>query len=260
MTEPFKKIITVICCLICISTCTNLCKGQGKYDDLPSKHPPWGFEDDTCILAALDAEYYVYGYLEVRNPEILNVADSLIDKYYSICGQEQISFLKYEFMICMFTRQYDNGIQFIVDHPANEEYEWDSDLLVREFYITTLLGAKYLKSNDLSSFDSINRALLQKFEECIIVQSDLRGDNTLPVSRMAQKHFSELRDPKLDYLIMNYYLLRARTEDINVVLSELYDCMKLYPDQSSIGYYKLLGLIKIIEEMSQKTYHFEYEL
>ena len=55
-------------------------------------------------------------------------------------------------------------------------------------------------------------------------------------------------------------LLRARIENIDVVLSELYICENKFPDKSSMGYYRLLGLIETIEDMSQKSYHFEYEL
>lgn len=160
----------------------------------------------------------------------------------------------------MFTRQYDKGIQFISEHPANEEYEFGTNLLNREFYTTTLSSAKCLKDNNLLLFDSVNRSLLQKYEANIKVQSALSIDKTHPVNVMAQKHFSESWAPGLDDLIMNYYLLRARIDNIDVVLSELYNCAKDYPDQSSVGYYRLLGLIKTIEEMAQKTYHFEYEL
>ena len=260
MIKSFNKKIKIVSFLSCIIMCCYSCSGQAKHDNLPSKHPPWNLKGDTCILATLDIDYYLQGYREEKNPEILNKADSLINRYCSVCEQQQMDFVEYKFLICMFTRQYDKGVHFIVEHPANAEYEFGLNILNREFYITTLLSAKYLKDKNLFLFDSINRALLPKYEDNIRVQSALIGDKTTPVNEMAQKHFSELWEPGLDDLIMTYYLLRARIDNSDIVLSELYSCEKKFPDKLSMGYYRLLGLIKTIEDMSQKSYHFEYEL
>lgn len=260
MIKSFNNKIKIVCFIICIFTCGYSCKSQEKHVNLPSKHPPWNLKGDTCILATLDIDYYLIGYRKEKNPEILNKVDSLIDRYCSACEEQQKDFVKYKFLTCMFTRQYDEGVRFIVEHPVNDEYEFGLDLLNREFYTTTLLSAKHLNDNNLLLFDSVNRTLLQKYEDNIRVQSALGGDKTVPVNEMAQKHFSELWSPSLDNLIVTYYLLRARIENIDVVLSELYICENKFPDKSSMGYYRLLGLIETIEDMSQKSYHFEYEL
>lgn len=116
-------------------------------------------------------------------------------------------------------------------------------------------------------YDSINKSLQQKYERDIKAQSALASDTTLPVNKMAQKHYSELYTPGLDDLIQKYYILRTRTEDINVVLDELNQCAEHFSENKGsdkfsyhFGYHSLEGLILTIKKMSQQPHHFEYEL
>lgn len=246
--------------------CVFTCKGQGSCDNPPSKHPPIGFHKDTCVLVVNDIDYFFKGYKITTNQECLNKADSLIETYCDFCKEQQQLryFIEYKFALCMLNQHYDEGIQFITEHPANE---YELTLRNREFYITTLLSAKYLKNNDLLSYDSINKSLQQKYERDIKAQSALASDTTLPVNKMAQKHYSELYTPGLDDLIQKYYILRARTEDINVVLDELNQCAEHFSDNKGsdkfsyhFGYHSLEGLILTIKKMSLQPHHFEYEL
>lgn len=256
----FKNKIRIIYFLICVCMCLYSCNGQRKYDNLPSKDVPKWFKGDTCIIVLWDIEYFLKGYIQVGEQEIADMADSLIDSYCDQCEQQQSDFIEYKFLICMYTKQYDKGIQFIEDHPADEEFA-AFDLLNREFYTTTLLSAKCLKNNDLEKFDSINKVLQKKLEANISVQSAIYNDKTQqPLNLKIEKHFPELFESDPYYQIQNYYILRARTSDIDAVLSELYNCKKNYPDSSSTDYYRLSRLIEIIEYIKGNTYPFEYDL
>ena len=260
------KLLKSVLLLLGMWICVFTCKGQGSCDNPPSKHPPLGFRKDTCVLVVSDIDYFYKGYKITKNQKCLDKADSLIEAYCDFCKEQQQLryFIEYKFAICMLNQHYDEGIQFITEHPANE---YEINQREREFYLTTLLSAKYLKDNDLLSYDSVNKSLQQKNERDIKAQSALASDTTLPVNKMAQKHFSELYTPGLDELIQHYYILRARTEDINAVLGELNQCAERINDNKGSDkfsyhfcHHSLEGLIHTIEEMSQKPHHFEYDL
>lgn len=253
-----KNKIRIIYFLICVCMCLYSCNGQRKYDYLPSRHVPKWFKGDTCDMVLWDIEYFLKGYIQVGEQEVAEIADSLIDRYCEQCEQQQSSFIEYKFLLCMYTKQYDKGIQFIEDHTVDEDF---FVLLTREFYTTTLLSAKYLRNNDLEKFDSINKVMQKKLEASISVQSAIYNDKTQqPLNLKIEKHFPELFESDPYYEIQNYYILRARTSDIDSVLTELYNCKKNYPDSTSIDYYRISRLIEIIEYMKKNTYPFEYEL
>lgn len=248
--DNLMRILFVFSLVMCIF----VCKGQIRCDDLPSKHPPYGFRHDTCILAELDVSYYMNRFIQRKDSLFLGRADSLINVYCSICEQNQKTFLYHKFKISMFRKQYEEGINFFTDHPVNGfESLWN-----RDFYLTTMQSAKYLADKDSISYDSINTALLRIVEDNIKIKDAASRNKALPVHMIVKNNFPELFIECQD-LICIYYTLRVRIEGADSVLEELYYCKENYPDQFSFEYYSLLNLIETIKYMNQTQFHFEYE-
>jgi hypothetical protein len=222
---------------------------------LPSDFLPKEFQNDTCYKNYVDFHFYVKNYEKLKDTIWANKAIALFNSTDLHCNKKY-DLLYWRFYLYILMKDYNNGIEYF----NSLEKEFFVPEYHKTYFINTLKSIIYNNKNNTITRNELNKQIVLEIENYLKtiyvdgVQINVNLQDNL--KKLLYKYSISHKQT-----IFDYYVVRARYENIDLIINELKNANKnIY--NAEIDYWKnnvLPDILSTLDSMKLKTnYHFEY--